>query len=92
MRVLALDAALGRCSAAVVGDGQVVAICQADARRGHAALLPVMVEDVLAEARLEAGSLDLVAVTVGPEASPVSVPDWRWRTASRWRPACRSWA
>lgn len=33
---------------------------------GHAALLPVMTEAVLDEARLSAGDLDLVAVTVGP--------------------------
>jgi tRNA threonylcarbamoyl adenosine modification protein YeaZ len=66
MRILALDAAVARCSVAVVADEQVIAIRQADARRGHAALLAVMVSDVLAEARLDAGSLDLVAVTVGP--------------------------
>jgi len=33
---------------------------------GHAALLPVMTEAVLDEARLSAADLDLVAVTVGP--------------------------
>ena len=33
---------------------------------GHAALLPVMAEAVLDEARLSAADLDLVAVTVGP--------------------------
>ena len=37
-----------------------------DATQGHAALLPVMARDVLAEAAMRATSLDLVAVTVGP--------------------------
>ena len=66
MRILALDAALARCAAAVVIDRKVLAARQADAMRGHAALLPVMVSDVLAEAGVAATSLDLVAVTVGP--------------------------
>ena len=66
MRILALDAALARCAAAVVVDEQVVAIRQANASQGHASLLPVMAGEVLAEAKLAAGSLDLVAVTIGP--------------------------
>lgn len=66
MRILALDAALARCAAAVVVDQQAVAARQEDAARGHAALLPVMARDVLAEARMAATELDLVAVTVGP--------------------------
>jgi tRNA threonylcarbamoyl adenosine modification protein YeaZ len=66
MRVLALDAALARCSAAVVVDGDLAAVRQFDAARGHAAALPKMAADVLADARLTAGDLDLVAVTIGP--------------------------
>lgn len=64
LSVLALDAALARCSAAVVADGAVVASRTEDTDRGHAALLPVMVRDVLDEAGNPA--LDFVAVTVGP--------------------------
>ena len=64
MRVLALDASLARCSAAVVQDGTVLAHRARDAARGHAALLPVMVREVLDEAG--GGALDFVAVTVGP--------------------------
>ena len=63
LRVLALDAALARCSAAVVADGIVLAQRSQDAARGHAALLPVMVRAVLDDAP---GVLDFVAVTVGP--------------------------
>ena len=66
MRILTLDAALARCSAAVVIDDSLIAARQADATRGHAALLPVMANDVLAEAAVPATQLDLVAVTVGP--------------------------
>lgn len=62
-RVLALDAALARCSAAVVAGGVVLTQRIQDAARGHAALLPVMADEVLRDA---AGKLDFVAVTVGP--------------------------
>ena len=66
MRILALDAALARCAAAVVIDQQLISVRQENAVIGHAALLPVMTEAVLDEARLSASDLDLVAVTVGP--------------------------
>jgi tRNA threonylcarbamoyl adenosine modification protein YeaZ len=66
MRVLALDAALARCSAAVVVDQQPVAVRQQDAARGHAALLPVMADAVLEASGVRAATLDLIAVTVGP--------------------------
>jgi tRNA threonylcarbamoyladenosine biosynthesis protein TsaB len=66
MRILALDAALARCSAAVVVDQEVVAGRQQDAARGHAALLPMLANTVLAEAGIAPPMLDLVAVTVGP--------------------------
>jgi tRNA threonylcarbamoyl adenosine modification protein YeaZ len=66
MRILALDAALARCAAAIVVDREVLAARQTAATQGHAALLPLMAKDVLAEAGMTAASLDLVAVTVGP--------------------------
>jgi tRNA threonylcarbamoyl adenosine modification protein YeaZ len=66
MRVLALDAAFARCTAAVVVDQQVAAARRQDATQGHAALLPMMVDAVLDEARLHAPQLDLIAATVGP--------------------------
>jgi tRNA threonylcarbamoyl adenosine modification protein YeaZ len=63
MRVLVLDSALARCSAAVVAnDG--VAASRADTRKqGQEAILPEMARDVMAQA---GGALDMVAVTVGP--------------------------
>jgi tRNA threonylcarbamoyladenosine biosynthesis protein TsaB len=69
MRILALDAALARCSAAVVVDDEVVASRRAAADapgRGQSAALPGMADAVLAEAGLTAADLDLIAVTVGP--------------------------
>lgn len=66
MRILALDAALARCSAGVVVDEVLRAARQSDGARGGAALLPVMARDVLAEAGLAATDLDAVAVVIGP--------------------------
>ena len=66
MRILALDGALARCSAALVVDGSVIAVRQEAGGRGQAGALPPMVEAVLAEAEIAAGSLDAIAVTVGP--------------------------
>jgi tRNA threonylcarbamoyladenosine biosynthesis protein TsaB len=62
MRVLVLDSALARRTAAVVDDA-VVAIRSEAGKQGHETVLPVMARDVLAEA---GGAIGLVAVTVGP--------------------------
>jgi len=64
--ILALDAALGRCSACVVSDGIVLAQRHQDGGRGQAALLAPMVAEVLTEAGITAAALTAVAVTVGP--------------------------
>ena len=66
MLILALDSAVARCSATLVADGEVIAGFQRDLERGHAAMLPVMVQDCLHQAGIQATALDLVAVTVGP--------------------------
>jgi tRNA threonylcarbamoyl adenosine modification protein YeaZ len=66
MRILALDSAVARCSATVVTDGVIVAGYQRDLERGHASVLPVMAQDCLRDAELDAADLDLIAVTVGP--------------------------
>ena len=63
MRILALDAALARCSVGVVDDDVMVAERRVDGARQVAAL-PAMVQAALAEAGGQA--VDLVAVTVGP--------------------------
>jgi tRNA threonylcarbamoyladenosine biosynthesis protein TsaB len=66
MRILALDSAVARCSATIVAEGAVVAGYQQDLDRGHASVLPVMAQDCLRDAGLQAADLDLIAVTVGP--------------------------
>lgn len=62
MRVLALDAALGPCSAAMVEDGVARARRGSDDPRGATSALPGLVAAVLADAP----GFDAVAVTVGP--------------------------
>lgn len=63
MRVLALDAALGRCSVAVVADLALLAVRYESGDRGVAARLPVLADAALDEA---GRNIDLVAVTIGP--------------------------
>lgn len=66
MRILVVNSALARCTAAVVEDETVRAHRQAAAAQGQAGVLPVLVDAVLRESGLEATALDLVAATVGP--------------------------
>jgi len=66
MRILVVDSALARCTAAVVQDGSVLAHRQVAATRGQASVLPVLVDEVLRETGLAAPQLDLIAATVGP--------------------------
>ena len=47
MRILAIEGALARCSAAVLADGEIVASAREDAARGHPSLLPSMAQAVL---------------------------------------------
>jgi len=66
MRILALDGALARCSAALWEDGALRAAGGLHAARGHPSVLPPLVARILAEAGREAAGLDAVAVGVGP--------------------------
>jgi len=69
MNILALDTSMGACSAAVLREGDSAHRLHAllvDMPRGHAEALMPMVEEVLAEAEIEARDLDLIAATVGP--------------------------
>jgi tRNA threonylcarbamoyladenosine biosynthesis protein TsaB len=66
MLILALDSALSGCAAAVVADGAVASQRHSAAPRGQAEILPTLVAEVLAAARVAPAQLDLVAVTVGP--------------------------
>lgn len=70
MRILVLDSALARCTAALVVDDAVVATRSEVHQQGQEAILPVMVRDVLVQASGAPDDLspciDLVAVTIGP--------------------------
>jgi len=66
MRLLALDTALGACSAAVLIDGRLAGHRLEVMARGHAERLLPMAEEALAEAGLGWDSLDSLAVSVGP--------------------------
>jgi tRNA threonylcarbamoyladenosine biosynthesis protein TsaB len=66
MRILVLDSALARCTAAVVA-GDLVVASRSKVREpghGHETVLPAIARDVLTQAG--AAPIDLVAVTVGP--------------------------
>jgi tRNA threonylcarbamoyladenosine biosynthesis protein TsaB len=68
MRILAIDTALGACSACVLEAGQAepLAIEQVAMERGHAEALMPLVERVMKAVEGGFASLDRVAVTVGP--------------------------
>ena len=70
MRILVLDSALARCTAALVVDDAVVITRSEAHRQGQEAVLPVMAQEVLAQASSGQEEtrpcVDLVAVTIGP--------------------------
>jgi tRNA threonylcarbamoyladenosine biosynthesis protein TsaB len=63
MRILVLDSALARCTAAIVADDAVVALRSEPGKQGHEVILPVMAKAVMDEA---GGEIGLIGVTVGP--------------------------
>jgi tRNA threonylcarbamoyladenosine biosynthesis protein TsaB len=66
LTLLALDAALARCSAAVLHGEAVLAERQEEGGRDPAARLPLLAQAVLDAAGVTPTALDAVAVTVGP--------------------------
>lgn len=68
MRVLAIDTALGQCAACILdaGSAEPVAIESMVMERGHAEALLPLLERVVARAEGGFGSLDRVAVVIGP--------------------------
>ena len=66
MKILAVDTALGACSAAVLQDATSLAHRFAAMERGHAEALAPMVREAMAEAGLAFTDLDRLAVTTGP--------------------------
>jgi len=68
MLVLALDAAMSACSAALWQDGRTLALRSRPMERGHAEALLPMIESVMAEGGRTYAELDLIAATLGPGA------------------------
>ncbi len=66
MNVLGLDSATEACSAAVLHDGTVAARRFETMQRGHAEVLMPLVRDVMRDANMTFGDIDLIAATVGP--------------------------
>lgn len=66
VRVLAIDTALGLCSAAVTDGDAVLASCTEAMQQGHQERLAPMVAEVMTESGLDFDDLARIAVTVGP--------------------------
>jgi tRNA threonylcarbamoyladenosine biosynthesis protein TsaB len=66
MRILAVDTALGACSAAVLDDDRVLAHRWMAMERGHAEALAPMARAVMQDAAIAFAALDRLAVTIGP--------------------------
>jgi tRNA threonylcarbamoyladenosine biosynthesis protein TsaB len=66
VRILAVDTALGACSAALLEDGKTLVHVFEPMDRGHAERLAPMVEEAMKQAGADFASLDRLAVTIGP--------------------------
>jgi tRNA threonylcarbamoyladenosine biosynthesis protein TsaB len=66
MKILAVDTALGACSAAILDNDKVLAHRFVAMERGHAEALAPMVADVVRESGLAFSVLERLAVTTGP--------------------------
>ena len=66
MKILAVDTALGACSAALLEEDRILGRRFAAMERGHAEALAPMVEEVMREAGFAFQALDRLAVTIGP--------------------------
>src|SRR5580704_978202 len=66
IRILAVDTALGACSAAVLEGDVVRAHRFVATERGHAEALAPMVQETMREAEIAFADLDRLAVTTGP--------------------------
>jgi tRNA threonylcarbamoyladenosine biosynthesis protein TsaB len=64
--ILAVDTALGACSAALVADGETLAHEHLPMVRGHAEALAPMVDALMRGAGVSFAALDRIAVTTGP--------------------------
>jgi tRNA threonylcarbamoyladenosine biosynthesis protein TsaB len=66
MKILAVDTALGACSAAILDDNKVLAHRFVAMERGHAEAIAPMVDAAMRESGVTFAALDRLAVTTGP--------------------------
>lgn len=66
MKILAVDTALGACSAAIINDARVLAREHEQMQRGHAEALAPMVKRIMEKGECAFPELDRIAVTTGP--------------------------
>jgi tRNA threonylcarbamoyladenosine biosynthesis protein TsaB len=66
MKILAVDTALGACSAAILEDDKVLVHRFVAMERGHAEAIAPMVDEAMRESGLAFAVLDRLAVTTGP--------------------------
>ena len=66
LTLLAVDSALGPCSAAILKDGKIIAEIEETASGKQSRMLVPMIESALAKAGLAYKNLDAVACTIGP--------------------------
>lgn len=64
--ILCLETATSLCSVALCGRNGTAALKESGEGRSHASLLTVLIDEILREAGIKAGSLEAVAVSKGP--------------------------
>jgi tRNA threonylcarbamoyladenosine biosynthesis protein TsaB len=65
-RILQIETATEVCSVALVENGNVIALREISEGKSHAGLLTVFIQETLIEAGVNIGSIDAVAVSMGP--------------------------
>lgn len=65
-RILLIETSTSLCSAAIAGDGRVLASRESREERAHASLTAVFVKELLSECAMSAKDLDAVCVSSGP--------------------------
>lgn len=66
MRILAIETSCARGSAALVEDGRLVAVRARDQENAHAEGIPLLIDELMAEAGWRPSELDRLATGVGP--------------------------
>ncbi len=64
--ILAIDTTLGACSAALIKDGNILGHAMEVRARGHVERLLPMVSEICDSSKVDRGSINYIAVTIGP--------------------------